>query len=73
MDDDQDRRADHNRRDNDGDSLYRPTCMLTSDDVATVMGICVNLLVMLTGGLVCIVCFGLLMMLMHIGLHLLTS
>jgi hypothetical protein len=73
MDDDQGRGADYVCRNNDGDSRHRPRCKLTSDDVATVIGICVSLLVMLTGALVCIVCFGLLMMLLHIGLHLQTS
>jgi hypothetical protein len=73
VDDDQDRGADHKRRDKDGDSLHRGRFILTSDDAATVIGICVNLLVMLTGALICIVCFGLLMVLLHIGLHLQTS
>jgi hypothetical protein len=63
----QDRRCNHGR------SLHRPGYCLTYDDVATVIGICVNLLVMLTGAIVCIVCFGLLMVLLHIGLHFLTS
>ena len=72
MEDDQDRGADHKRRDNGGDSLHRPTCKLTSNDAATVIGICVSLLVMLTGALVCIVCFGLLMVL-HIWHHVQTS
>jgi hypothetical protein len=62
-----------NRRCNHGRSLHRPRWMLTSDDVATVIGICVSLLIMLAGALVCIACFGLLMVLMHIGLQLLTS
>jgi hypothetical protein len=73
MDDDQDRGADRKRQGNDGDSLHRPTCKLTSDDVATVIGTCVSLLVMLAGAFICIVCFGLLMVLLHIGLHLQTS
>ena len=73
MDDDQGRGADHERQDNDSDSRHRPRCKLTSDDVATVIGICVSLLVMLTGALLCIVCFGVLMMLLHFGLHLQTS
>jgi hypothetical protein len=63
----------HNRRCNHGCSLHRPRCRLTCDDVTTVIGLCVSLLAMLTGALVCIACFGLLMVLMHIGLHLLTS
>jgi len=63
----------HDRRCNHGRSLHRPGYWLTRDDVATVIGICVNLLVMLTGAIVCIVCFGLLMVLLHIGLHFLTS
>jgi hypothetical protein len=42
------------------------------DNAATVMGIGVSLLVLLTGALVCIVCFGLVMMLLHIGLYLQT-
>jgi hypothetical protein len=66
MDDDQDRGADHKRRDNGGDSLYRTTYKLTSDD-ATVIGICVNLPVILMGALVCIVCFGLLIVLLTSG------
>ena len=72
MDDDQDRGADHKRRDNNSDSLHRPTCKLTSDDDATVVGICVSLLVMLTGALVCTICFDLLMVL-RIWLHVQTS
>ena len=63
----------NNRRCNHGRSLHWPRCRLTCDDVASVIGICVSLLVMLAGALVCIVCFGLLMVLLHIGLHLLTS
>jgi hypothetical protein len=62
-----------NRRCNHGRSFHRPRYWLTCDDVATMIGICVSLLVMLTGALVCIVCFGLLMVLLHIGLHFLTS
>jgi hypothetical protein len=73
MDDDQDRGADHKPRDSDCDSPYRSTCTLTSDDGATVIGICVSLLAMIAGALVCIVCFGLLMVLLHICLHLQTS
>jgi hypothetical protein len=74
MDDDQDRGADHKRPDNDGDSLHRPACKPTSDDAATVIGVCVSLLAMLVGALVCIASFGLLMVvLLHIGLHLQTS
>jgi hypothetical protein len=73
MDDDQGRGAGHKRRDNDGDSLHRPTCKLTSDDVAAVIGTCVSLLVMLASALVCIVCFGLLMVLLHMWLHVQTS
>lgn len=73
MDDDQDRSGHHKRRNNDGDALHRPASKLTSDDDATVIGICVCLLVMLTGALVCIVCFDLLMVLLHIGFHLQTS
>jgi hypothetical protein len=63
----------HKRRDKHGRSLHRPGYWLTCDDVATMIGICVSLLVMLTGALVWIVCFGLLMVLLHIGLHFLTS
>ena len=73
MDDDQDQGADHKRRDDDGVSRHQPARRLTSDDVATVIGICVNLLVMLIGALVCIVCFDLLMLLLRIGLHLQAS
>jgi hypothetical protein len=73
MDDDQDRGADHKRRDNDCDSLHRPKCKLTSDDDATVIGICVCLLAVLAGALVCTVSFGLLMVLLHIWLHVQTS
>jgi hypothetical protein len=73
VDDDQDRGADHKRRDNDGDSPHRPICKLTSDAAATVIGICVSLLVMLTGAFLFIVCFGLLMVLLHIWIHVQTS
>jgi hypothetical protein len=73
MVDDHDHCGHHKRRCNGGASLPRSRCRLTCDDVATVIGICVSLLVMLAGALVCIVCFGLLMVLLHIGLHLLTS
>jgi hypothetical protein len=47
----------------------RDNLKLTSNAAATLAGFCVGLLVMLTGALVCIVCFGLLMVLLHIGLH----
>ena len=73
MDGDQDRGADQKRRVNDGDSPNRPTGVLNSDDAVTAIGICVNLLVMLIGALVCIVCFDLLMLLLRIGLHLQAS
>jgi hypothetical protein len=73
MDDEQDQGADHKRRDDDGVSRHQPARRLTSDDVATVIGICVNLLVMLTGALACMACFGLLMALLRIWLHLQTS
>jgi len=71
MDDDRGRGAGHKRRDDD--SQHRPTCKLTSDDIATVIGTCVSLLVMLASALVCIVCFGLLMVLLHMWLHVQTS
>jgi hypothetical protein len=58
--DDQDRGFDHQRLDNHGDSLHRPTCTLTSDDAATVIGICVSLLTLITGALIFVVCFELL-------------
>jgi hypothetical protein len=48
---------------------WRSNLKPISDAAATVIGICVGLLVMLTGALVCIVCFGLLVVLLHIGLH----
>ena len=59
----------HKRRDNDGDSLYRPKCKLTADDAGTVIGLCVSFLVMLTGALVYIVIFGLLMAQVQFWLH----
>jgi hypothetical protein len=71
--DDHNRCGHHKRRCNDGAPLPQFKCSLTCDDAATVIGIFVSLLVMLIGALVCIVCFGLLMVLLHIGLHLLTS
>ena len=61
--------ADHKRRGNDGDSLHRAASTLTSDDAATVIGICVSLLAVLTGALVCIACIGLLIALSRGGLH----
>ena len=61
-----------NRRCNHGRPLRWPKCRLTYA-AASVIGICVSLLVMLAGALVCIVCFGLLMVLLHIGLYLQTS
>jgi hypothetical protein len=69
MDENHEQSGHHKRRDNDCDPLHRPTC---SDD-ATVIGICVSPLVVLTGALVGIVCFDLLMALLHIRLHLQTS
>ena len=47
--------------------------MFTGHDAATVIGICVSLLVMLTGALVCIVCLDLLTMSSQFWLHLQTS
>jgi hypothetical protein len=73
MDDDQVQCGHHKCRDNDGCSLHRPRPKLTADDAFTVIGICVSLLVMLAGALVCFVCFGLLMVLLHIWLHVPTS
>ena len=63
------RGADHKRRGGDSDSLHRAASTLTSDDAATVIGICVSLLVALTGVLAYIVCIGLLIVLSHGGLH----
>jgi hypothetical protein len=50
----------HKRRCNDGSLLHRSRCSLTCDDAATVIGICVGLLAVVTGALVFIICFELL-------------
>ncbi len=45
---------------------------LTADDASAVIGVCVSLLVILIGALACVVCFDLLVVLLHIELHLQT-
>jgi hypothetical protein len=50
----------HNHRCNRGRSSHRSGCKLTGDDAATMIGICVGLLAVVTGALVFIVCFKLL-------------
>lgn len=56
-------------RGNDDDSIHRAAFTLTSDDAATVIGICASLLAVLTGVLVYFVCVDLLIALSHSGLH----
>ena len=63
------RGAGHKCRGNDGDSIHRAAFTLTSDDVATVIGICVSLLAALAGVFACIACIGLLIVLSRGGLH----
>ena len=41
----------------------------TADDAATMIGICVSLLIMLTGAIACIVCFNLFKSLVQLWLH----
>jgi hypothetical protein len=69
MEDDHYQRGHHKRGDNDGESLQRPRSKLTGDDASTVIGLCVSFLVMLTGALVYIVGFGLLMAMVHFWLY----
>ena len=64
----QHRGLDHERSENDVDLQHR-TGALTSDDTATVVGLCVSLLAVLTGVFVYIACIGLLIVLSHRGFH----
>ena len=57
----------HKRRCNDGASLHRSRCRFSCDDAATVIGICVGLLAVVTGALVFIVCFELLTVLSRVA------
>jgi hypothetical protein len=54
------RGADPQAPSNDVDSLHREAFALTSDDAATVIGICVSLLALVTGALALVICFELL-------------
>ena len=69
MVDDHNHRGHHKDRCNDCASSHRPGCRFTSDDLATVIGICVSLLAVLTGVLVYVACVDLLIVLSHSGLH----
>lgn len=56
----QHRSTDHKCRSNDGGSLHRAASTITGDDAATLVGICVSLLVLITGALVFVFCIELL-------------
>ena len=73
MDDDHNQSGHPTRRNNDVNLLYQAEHELTGEDAVTVIGICISLLVMLIGALVCIVCCRHLTLLLQIWLHLLTS
>jgi len=61
-----DRRSHSKCSDNAETFFYRPRCMWTADDTATVFGICVSLLIVLPGILGYIICVSLLSTLVHV-------